>query len=123
MEAALAASSGYLDRTGLLASSRNPPSRIPPSLVPSFASHPLEPAVPPFAEDLGGPVPATANGRVALPDVSGLPVRVAIRHLHRLGLRVAQVGVGEIVRSTPRAGSLVLPGDTIRLSYRGQTYD
>jgi hypothetical protein len=109
----------------LLESLRNAPSRIPAELISTFASRPLEPALPPFAEALGidGVARVPVDGRVALPDVSGLPTRVAIRHLHRLGLRVSQVGIGDIESSVPGAGSLVLPGDTIRLRYRGQTYD
>jgi len=125
MEAALAANSAHHDRRALLESRRNAPSRVPAELISSFAQRPLEPALPPLVDAAGidGVARVPADGRVALPDVSGLPARVAIRHLHRLGLRVSQVGVGDIVRSIPSAGSLVLPGDTIRLRYRGQTYD
>lgn len=125
MEAALAANSAHLDRRALLESLRNAPSRIPAQLISTFASRSLEPALPPFANAMGidGVARVPVDGRVALPDVSGLPTRIAIRHLHRLGLRVAQVGIGDIIRSVPSAGSLVSPGDTIRLRYRGQTYD
>jgi cell division protein FtsI (penicillin-binding protein 3) len=126
MEAALAANSAHLDRRALLESSRGRPGRMPADLLPSFASSSLEPAVPPFAEALewiDGGEPISTDGLVTLPDVSGLPARVAVRHLHRLGLRVAQVSGGSIVRSMPIAGSRVLPGDTIRLRYRGPVYD
>ena len=126
MEAALAANSAHLDRRALLASSRGMPTRMPADLLPSFASSLLEPAVPPFAEALEWlerRAPISRDGLVTLPDVTGLPARVAVRHLHRLGLRVAEVSGGNIVRSIPIAGSRVLPGDTIRLRYRGPGHD
>jgi cell division protein FtsI (penicillin-binding protein 3) len=126
MEAALAASSAHLDRGALVASARDDRRAVPRDLVPTFVSAPLEPALPPIFDTDGVPVddsPASSDGRVTVPDVSGLPTRVAIRHLHRLGLRVAHVGVGDIVQSSPHSGSRVFPGDTIRLRYRGQTHE
>ena len=122
MEAALAAKS--LDLEGLVASARADTPRLPGDLAPLFAALPLEPALPPIEQLVGGTATATAStARVALPDVSGLPARIAVRHLHRFGLRVARVGSGEVATTVPGPGALVLPGDTIRLRYRGQTYD
>ena len=60
---------------------------------------------------------------MSLPDVAGLPARVAVRRLHALGLRVARIGEGEVFGSDPRPGARVLPGDTVRLTYRGATYE
>ena len=37
--------------------------------------------------------------------------------------RLLLVGLGEIVRTSPMAGTQVFPGDTIRLRYRGQQDD
>jgi len=99
---------------------------MPAELLPSFASSSLEPAVPPLWEALEwleGGEPISTDGLVTLPDVTGLPARVAVRHLHRLGLRVAEVSGGNIVLSMPIAGSRVSPGDTIRLRYRSPVYD
>lgn len=121
MEAALAAKS--LDLEGLVASARADTPRLPGDLAPLFAALPLEPALPPIELDQGADAASRATARVAIPDVSGLPARIAVRHLHRFGLRVARVGSGEVATTVPGAGALVLPGDTIRLRYRGQTYD
>jgi len=52
--------------------------------------------------------------------VSGLPSRVAVRRLHALGLRVARVGVGDILGTLPVAGTRLLPGDTVSLRVRGR---
>jgi cell division protein FtsI (penicillin-binding protein 3) len=91
-----------------------------------FAGLPPTPALPPlpaaWAED-ERTVPESADGLVTVPDLSGLPARTAIRLLHRSGLRVSQVGLGDVERTLPAAGTRVLPGDTIRLRYRGQTYE
>jgi len=113
MEAALAASPKHLNRGALVAAARDDHRIVSSGFTPIFIDNsPLEPALPPvFASD----------GQVTVPDLTGLPTRIAIRHLHRLGLRVAQEGVGDIIQSAPRSGTLVSPGDTIRLRYRGQT--
>lgn len=56
-----------------------------------------------------------------IPDVSGLPLRDAVGRLHRIGLRVRTVGLGEVVGTTPAAGDSVKMGAvvTIRTSTRG----
>jgi len=107
MEAALAARATPLDRGALARSARRAPAPLPARSAPAFASR----------EELA---PATAAVRdphagVSLPDVSGLPARVAVRRLHALGLRVEHSGVGEIRGTRPAAGTRVLPGDTITL--------
>lgn len=120
MEAALAANS--LNLGELVASSRSKPRRMPADLTPIFAALPLEPALPPLeAPDVAGD--ATTSRHVAVPDVSGLPARIAVRHLHRYGLRVEQSGTGDVVRTVPPAGAQVLPGDTVRLRYGGPSHE
>jgi cell division protein FtsI (penicillin-binding protein 3) len=121
MEAALAANS--LDLGALVASARTDTPRLSSDLTPLFAALPLEPALPPIELGAGADALGRTSGRVGVPDVSGLPARIAVRHLHRFGLRVARVGSGEVTGTRPGAGVLVQPGDTIRLTYRGQTYD
>ena len=112
MEAALAARKTPLDRGALMRSARSDgrddivPANVPPA---TFASRPAEPEAPVRREAVD------RGARVTLPNVTGLPSRVAVRRLHALGLRVSSVGVGDIVGTVPSAGERVLPGDTIRL--------
>jgi cell division protein FtsI (penicillin-binding protein 3) len=112
MEAALAARTTPLDRSALLRSARPDAYATPRNIPARFAAR---------AEEMPPPVrierrdPATG---VTLPDVDGLPSRVAVRRLHALGLRVAPTGPGEVVGTRPPAGSRMLPGDTVRLHMR-----
>jgi membrane peptidoglycan carboxypeptidase len=63
------------------------------------------------------------GGGLTLPDVVGLPSRVAVRRLHALGLRVRPGGVGYLLGTVPAAGSRVLPGDTISLRFGRRSDD
>jgi hypothetical protein len=111
MEAALAARATPLDRGALIRSTRRNPAPLPSRVSPSFAASDGAATVLPEVRD--------ATGGVSLPDVSGLPARVAVRRLHALGLRVSPVGSGEIGATRPPAGTRVLPGDTISLRLGG----
>ena len=51
-----------------------------------------------------------------VPDVLGLPVRTAARLIHEAGLRVEWDGSGVVSRMVPEAGSIVTPGDTVRVA-------
>lgn len=53
---------------------------------------------------------------VRVPDVLGLPARAAARRIHEAGLRVEWDGSGVTKTMVPRAGSLLAPGDTVRLA-------
>lgn len=110
MEAALAARSTPLDRAALVRSvlrDVGPETEAP--TVRFAAVAPEEPVSRPVP-----PVQALGDG-LALPDVTGLPARVAVRRLHAVGLRVVLAGEGDLRRSLPPPGSRVVPGDTIRL--------
>ena len=118
MEAALAARATPLDRSALMRSAARSATRRPSyGSIAQFASQAIDPPLPPFGtSDLTrtGGVPGLSDG-IALPDVRGLPSRVAVRRLHALGLRVEHPMGTEIVGSVPPPGARVLPGDTIRL--------
>lgn len=57
--------------------------------------------------------PVAAKEPVPVPDVSGLPMRVAIRRIHSLGLRVEWSQVGSARGIRPAPGSRLMPGDTV----------
>ena len=127
MEAALAARATPLDRAALLNATRvsTTPVARPAAL---FASVPITAPVS-SAKDMAFPVglPTDESPRlgsvVPIPDVSGLPSRVAVRRLHALGLRVSRAQPGEILGTEPAAGTRVLRGDTIRLKVRRRIDD
>ncbi|MCH2469395.1 MAG: PASTA domain-containing protein [Gemmatimonadetes bacterium] len=127
MEAALAARATPLDRAALLNATRvsTTPVARPATL---FASVPITAPVS-SAKDMAFPVglPTDESPRlgsvVPIPDVSGLPSRVAVRRLHALGLRVSLARPGEILGTEPAAGTRVLRGDTIRLKVRRRIDD
>ena len=52
---------------------------------------------------------------VTVPDVLGLPARAAARRVHEAGLRVEWDGSGVATYMVPQAGTLLAPGDTVRL--------
>jgi hypothetical protein len=65
-----------------------------------------------LAED--APAPAE-GGRVVVPEVGGLSARTVARRLHALGLRVTWQTAGLVTATVPRAGALLVPGDTVRI--------
>ena len=60
---------------------------------------------------------------VRVPDVLGLPVRAAARRIHEAGLRVEWDGSGVVRQMVPKAGSIVSPGDTVRVASLGESGD
>ncbi len=56
------------------------------------------------------------RGAVRVPDVLGLPARAAARRIHEAGLRVEWDGSGVAKTMVPPPGSLLMPGDTVRLA-------
>ncbi|HUF75037.1 MAG TPA: penicillin-binding transpeptidase domain-containing protein [Longimicrobiales bacterium] len=112
MEAALAARTTPLDRSALLRSARADAYVMPNRAPARFAAR---------TEELPPPVRIERRDRatgVTLPDVEGLPSRVAVRRLHALGLRVEPRGRGDGVGTPPPPGARVRPGDTVRLQMR-----
>jgi hypothetical protein len=55
--------------------------------------------------------------QVAVPDVRGMPMRVAARELHRAGLRVSFVS-GVPFDVSPAPGSMVAGGSLVRVARR-----
>lgn len=78
------------------------------------------PPAPPVRFDLRDTARAPTVDREAIvvPDVRRLPLRVAVRELHRAGLRVTIVSGAGIDVSSPAAGSVVPKGSLVRLARR-----
>jgi hypothetical protein len=69
-------------------------------------------------------VPVVAeNGRVAVPEVRGLSARTVARRLHVMGLRVTWQTAGVVTATVPRAGTLLVPGDTVRIVSSARALD
>ncbi|MEP6689657.1 MAG: penicillin-binding transpeptidase domain-containing protein [Gemmatimonadaceae bacterium] len=60
------------------------------------------------------PAPRPGEPR-AVPGVNGLPLRDAVRELHRAGFHVQLAGFGEPVSTSPAAGVVAAHGSTVRL--------
>ena len=132
MEGALAARQTPLDRSALMRSLRRSPRTPQPSVPGQLRSTPTRFANlasrggtrpgPGSAELDAGARPATVDpvarqapseGRVSVPDITGLPARTAVRRLHALGFRVRWEGSGAAMSTVPATGSRLVPGDTI----------
>jgi cell division protein FtsI (penicillin-binding protein 3) len=114
MEAVLAARHAPIDREALASLTRRQP-RTTPSSGAHFASSNL-PISPPVR------TPRTLNSPetgAVVPDVSGLPPRLAVRRLHARGFRVILEASGPVARIDPSPGTSLSPGDTVRLVGRG----
>ncbi len=70
------------------------------------------------SRDWDGAVPdgrRGAEGLMTLPALDGAPMRVALRQLHKMGLRVRVEGHGPVAATLPAGGRAVRAGDTIRV--------
>ena len=119
LEAILAASRGPIDR-GALAEARRRAASAPVPATAQYASLDVRSA---SWGDLPLPAPAPPIDRksseVRLPDLSGLPARVAARRLHAWGVRVDWDGGAQVSGTQPQPGTVVSPGDTVVLRTRG----
>ncbi|HEX9754499.1 MAG TPA: penicillin-binding transpeptidase domain-containing protein [Gemmatimonadales bacterium] len=109
LQDALAARRSALDRRRLalgVAGDSPPPSAEPP---PRLATAPVVVRVPVVT-----PAPAR-RPVVEIPDVRGMPVRVAVLLLHRRGFRVALDGAGVVRGSSPEPGDSGRAGSVVRL--------
>jgi cell division protein FtsI (penicillin-binding protein 3) len=116
LEAALATRSTPLDRAAV---AETPP--IAPAAPPdpwgrtdATAVHTvlLAPSAGAASAPTGRPTPAAAR---KLPDISGMPLRDAVRRLHSAGFRVRAVGSGRVRETEPAAGTQVRPKQLVRV--------
>ncbi|HET7321716.1 MAG TPA: penicillin-binding transpeptidase domain-containing protein, partial [Longimicrobiaceae bacterium] len=120
LEGILAARNAPLDGASLLAARLEEA----PSPAPRHrAEGPLRPLQPEregtYVFELGAslaePRPPAPAAPVPLPDLSGLPLRDAIRRAHSLGLHVELRGGGKVASTAPAAGASISRGDTLTL--------
>ncbi len=140
LAAAIAARNAALDPSGLRgppptpspavavmadAASDDPPGAVrttgaatlPPPVAPPVPIAFDPPIRPPVTFDLARPSrpEGVVDSLRAVPDVTGLPTRAAVRALHAAGFRVVLVGEGVGSSTMPAAGTLLPAGALIRL--------
>ncbi|MDX2194115.1 MAG: penicillin-binding transpeptidase domain-containing protein [Gemmatimonadales bacterium] len=117
LEQALAARSVPIDRARLASDTPAPAPADTPTVAraaaPDEGAEPAPPAV--LALPLGPP-PAADTATLAVPDVTGLPLRRAAYVLHSLGLEVMARGAGTVTALEPAAGARVRRGDLVTLA-------
>ena len=63
---------------------------------------------------------AARDREMIVPDLQGASLRVALRRLHKMGLRVHLEGGGTVAATDPGGGTAIGAGDTIRVVGRGR---
>ena len=113
LETLLSARQSPIDRGALVRAQRraepSPPSA--PLVHFAVATAEQEAGVWPQEEDPG----ADHAGTMTIPLLDGASVRVAVRRLHKMGLRVLLEGAGTVRATIPAAGDGVAAGDTVRV--------
>lgn len=113
-----------LDRRALALAQRDRGPAPPATPLVRFASSGAGPAaaVPVGAGPVGseGIVRRSRNAVMTVPALGGVQTRVALRQLHKMGLRVRLEGHGPVASTFPAAGGAVMPGDTVRVVARAK---
>ena len=115
LETLLSARQAPIDREALALAARYtaPPPRATPIVRFAKATHDVTMESWPAAA-----VPSATSGRtlpMIVPVLEGASVRVALRRLHKMGLRVRLEGGGAVYATVPGAGDTIAAGDTIRV--------
>ena len=129
LEAAIASRDAALDRSSLASrtslASREEGAPSPHADSAGYEEPPMDEPLPavkvtPVRFDL--PTAAARDTAAAvspeprpIPDVQGLPLRQAVRELHRAGFRVRVSGLGTATGTSPEAGARAEPGTVVRL--------
>ena len=132
LRAALAARNAALDRGELASVERDVPLAVDSAkqasnAVDTVSTVTIPQALPPAAEPILGPArvfalpyekkrEAVDKSLRAVPDVRGLPLRSAVRALHRAGFRVT-LGSTPGSSTVPAAGTLLSPGSMVKLQH------
>ena len=117
METLLSARQSPIDRGALALAQRPTPAPPPAAPLVRFAALADETAteVPAAA----GPVGSDRTRDMTVPVLDGASIRVALRRLHKMGLRIRLEGTGPVRATDPEAGFPIAAGDTIRVLGQG----
>ena len=127
LEALLSARQSPIDRMALLRSQREPFTPPPPTPHVRFAvaTDPMEPEALAVADRSGGDAEGRSERQaqparaMIVPELEGASLRVALRRLHKMGVRVRLDGSGTVTATRPGAGEPIAAGDTILVTGRG----
>lgn len=123
LETLLSARQSPIDRRALARAQRDqfePPATTP---VVRFAVATDQPDPEPWAGPASRIEPDAADGRdraMTVPVLEGASLRVALRRLHKMGLRIRLQGSGSVLATQPAAGMPVVAGDTILVLGQGR---
>lgn len=123
LETLLSARQSPIDRRALARAQREhfqPPATTP---VVRFAVATDQPETEPWpqAPNPGEPGGVDEVGRpMMVPQLEGASLRVALRRLHKMGLRITLQGSGTVVATVPDAGEPIAAGDTIVVMGQGR---
>jgi cell division protein FtsI (penicillin-binding protein 3) len=59
----------------------------------------------------------TAEGAIAVPDLGGMAMRDVLVTVEGSGLELALLGTGRVVEQAPAAGTALLPGETLQVTF------
>ena len=118
LETLLSARQTPIDREALaLAARHTPPPRAAAPLV-RFAAAVDDAALNAWSAASALPPSGGGPAHMTVPVLEGASIRVALRRLHKLGLRVRLEGGGVVRATVPGAGAAIAAGDTIRVLAR-----
>ena len=122
IETLLSARQSPIDRDALARAQRLPfsPPRTTPLMRFAVATDQAEPEAWEAPMDAAGPDPDGESRAMTVPPLEGASIRVALRRLHKMGLRVQLEGSGAVMGTIPEEGLSVAPGDTIIVLGRGR---
>lgn len=113
LEQVLAAHTGAIDRRRLAGNGNASPAPQPA---------PVEAGSVPYVVAWPNTAPAEPPPPRLVPEVVGLPLREAVRHLHKSGLNARTEGRGRVLRVVPAVGEPVPAGTVVTLVAEGESW-
>lgn len=117
LETLLAARQAPIDREALALAARHAAPPPPAAPLVRFAAA-IDDAPADVWPAASVPLPGNDETRMTVPVLENTSIRVALRRLHKLGLRVRLEGGGVVRATVPEAGAVIAAGDTIRVLTR-----